>query len=187
MRPIALSLAALAGLSIAATSAHAQITVGFVTSLSGPAASIGLNYEKGMNAAYAYQDKIDGVTIKLIKLDDGSDPSAATQNARKLVQQDHVDIMIGTSSAPGTNAMLSVANELKVPFVGISPVNLPIPKEGHPWGIAIPQTPRLMVKIIADRMKREGIKTTGFIGFSDSRAISSIMALSRLKRTATPR
>ena len=168
MRPIALSLAALAGLSIAVTSAHAQITVGFVTSLSGPAASIGLNYEKGMNAAYAYQDRIDGVTIKLIKLDDGSDPSAATQNARKLVQQDHVDIMIGTSSAPGTNAMLSVANELKVPFVGISPVNLPIPKEGHPWGIAIPQTPRLMVKVIADRMKREGIKTTGFIGFSNS-------------------
>jgi branched-chain amino acid transport system substrate-binding protein len=168
MRRLTLSLATLAGLTLAATSAQAQITVGFVTSLSGPAASIGVNYEKGMNAAYAYQDKIDGVNIKLIKLDDGSDPSTATQNARKLVQEDHVDIMIGTSSAPGTNAMLSVANELKVPFIGISPVNLPIPKQGHPWGIAVPQTPRLMVKVIADRMKREGIKTTGFIGFSDA-------------------
>lgn len=168
MRYFAFGLAAAAGLSFAASAAHAEVTVGFVTSLSGPASSIGINYEKGMNAAFAYLNEVGGQKIKLIKLDDGSDPSAATQAARKLVQQDHVDILIGTSSAPATNAMLGIANELKVPFIGISPVNLPIPKEGHPWGIAIPQTPTLMVKVIADRMHREGIKTAGFIGFSDS-------------------
>jgi branched-chain amino acid transport system substrate-binding protein len=168
MRHLAFGLAAVAGLSLAVTTAHAEITVGFVTSLSGPASSIGINYEKGMNAAYAYLNEMDGQKIKLIKLDDGSDPSAATQAARKLVQQDHVDLLIGTSSSPATNAMLGVANELHVPFIGISPVNLPIPKDGHPWGIAVPQTPTLMVKVIADRMHREGIKTAGFIGFSDS-------------------
>jgi branched-chain amino acid transport system substrate-binding protein len=152
----------------AATAADAaDITVGFVTSLSGPASSIGVNYDKGMKAAYAYQRTAGGKPIRLVSLDDGSDPSAATQNARKLVQQDHVDIMIGTSSAPGTNAMLAVANELKVPFIAISPVNLPVPT-GQPWGIAMPQTPALMVKVIADRMKRDGIKTAGYIGFSDS-------------------
>jgi len=168
MKRVALGLAALA-LTFSATAASAQdITVGFVTSLSGPASSIGLNYEKGINAAYAYQAEVDGHKINLVKLDDGSDPSAATQNARKLVQQNHVDIMIGTSSAPGTNAMLTVANELKVPFIGVSPVNVKIPEEGHPWGIAVPQTPNLMVKVIADRMKREGVKTVGFIGFTDS-------------------
>jgi branched-chain amino acid transport system substrate-binding protein len=168
MRHLAFGLAAAAGLSFAASAAHAEITVGFVTSLSGPASSIGTNYEKGINAAYAYLNEVGGEKIRLIKLDDGSDPSAATQAARKLVQQDHVDLLIGTSSSPATNAMLGVANELKVPFIGISPVNLPIPKEGHPWGIAVPQTPTLMVKVIADRMHREGIKTAGFIGFSDS-------------------
>jgi len=156
-------------LTLGATAASAQdITVGFVTSLSGPASSIGLNYEKGINAAYAYQAEVDGHKINLVKLDDGSDPSAATQNARKLVEQNHVDLMIGTSSAPGTNAMLTVANELKVPFIGVSPVNVKIPDQGHPWGIAVPQTPNLMVKVIADRMKREGVKTVGFIGFTDS-------------------
>ena len=108
MRRLALGLAAFAGLSFGATAASAQdITVGFVTSLSGPASSIGLNYEKGINAAYAYQAEVDGHKINLVKLDDGSDPSAATQNARKLVEQNHVDLMIGTSSAPGTNAMLT--------------------------------------------------------------------------------
>jgi branched-chain amino acid transport system substrate-binding protein len=162
--PVAVTMAMI----VAAVEAQAaDITVGFVTSLSGPASSIGLNYEKGMKAAYAYQSAVGGKQIRLIKLDDGSDPSAAAQNARKLVQQDNVDFMIGTSSATGTNAMLAVANELKVPFAAISPVNLPVPA-GQPWGIAMPQTPALMVKVIAERMKRAGIKTVGYIGFSDS-------------------
>jgi branched-chain amino acid transport system substrate-binding protein len=162
---LCLSLSAVA---IAATAARAaDLTVGFVTSLSGPASSIGLNYDKGMKAAYAYQSSVAGRPIRVIKLDDGSDPSASTQNARKLVQQDHVDFMMGTASAPGTNAMLAVANEQKVPFAGISPVNLPLPA-AQPWGIAMPQTPTLMVKVIADRMKRDGIRTAGYIGFSDS-------------------
>jgi branched-chain amino acid transport system substrate-binding protein len=168
VRKLALTFAVSAALTIAATAARAaDITVGFVTSLSGPASSIGVNYDKGMKAAYAWQSSVGGKKIKLINLDDGSDPSAATQNARKLVQQDNVDFMIGTSSATGTNAMLAVANELKVPLAAISPVNLPIPG-GQPWAIAMPQTPALMVKVIADRMKRAGVKTAGYIGFSDS-------------------
>jgi branched-chain amino acid transport system substrate-binding protein len=168
MNKLTLGFAAFAALGFTATAGAQDITVGFVTTLSGPASSIGLNYEKGMNAAYAYQAEINGHKINLIKLDDGSDPSAATQNARKLVQQNKVDLMIGTSSAPATNAMLTVANELKVPFIGVSPVNVPLPTEGHPWGICVPQTPSLMVKVIADRMKRDGVKEAGFIGFTDS-------------------
>jgi branched-chain amino acid transport system substrate-binding protein len=169
MKRLVYAFAALAGAAIAATPVHAQeIKVGFVTSLSGKASSIGLNYEKGFNAAVAYKSEVDGHKIKVIRLDDVSDPSAATQAARKLVEQEKVDIMIGTSSAPGATAMLSIANELKVPLIAISPVRLAIPKEGHPWGVATPQTPSLMVKVIADRMKRDGIKTAGFIGFNDS-------------------
>lgn len=39
---------------------------------------------------------------------------------------------------------------------------------GERWGIAVPQTPQLMVKVIADHMKKEGVKTVGFIGYSDA-------------------
>ncbi|MBX6329517.1 MAG: ABC transporter substrate-binding protein [Pseudolabrys sp.] len=168
MRKHAFVLAALAGICMAASVQAQEITVGFVTSLSGKASSIGLNYEKGFNAAVSYKSDVNGHKIKIIRLDDVSDPSAATQAARKLVEQEKVDIMIGTSSAPGATAMMSIANELKVPLIAISPVLLKVPAEGHPWGVAIPQTPDLMVKVIAERMKREGIKTAGFIGFNDS-------------------
>ncbi len=168
MRKSGTRIALLAACVALSSAAQAEITVGFVTSLSGPASSIGINYDKGMKAAIAWQGKVGDQDVKVIHLDDGSDPSAATQNVRKLVQQDKVDLIIGTSSAPGTNAMLSVANELKVPFIGLSPVNLPVPADTRPWGISIPQTPALMVKVVTAKMKRDGIKTLGFIGFSDA-------------------
>src|SRR5215471_695892 len=73
----------------------ADLTVGFVTSLSGPGASIGIPYEKGILAAHAFAGKVGDTNIRLIRLDDASDPSAATRNARKLVQEEKVDVLMG--------------------------------------------------------------------------------------------
>ena len=75
-----------AGLVLAASAARAEITVGFVTSLSGNGSSIGIPYGKGIAAAYEYRKEIAGQTVRLIQLDDGSDPSTATRNARKLIE-----------------------------------------------------------------------------------------------------
>src|SRR5262249_4223309 len=97
-----LSAAIAAVVFSASASLGADITVGFVTSLSGPGASIGIPYERGILAGHAFADKVGDVKIKLIRLDDASDPSAATRNARKLVQEEKVDVLIGTSGVPGT-------------------------------------------------------------------------------------
>lgn len=146
----------------------ADLTVGFVTSLSGPGASIGIPYGRGIAAAYEYASAVDGTKIKLIQLDDGSDPSAATRNARKLVEEEKVDVLIGTATAPSTIAMVAIANELKVPMIAISPITVPPTATGERWGIAVPQPPSLMVKVVADRMTRDGVKNVGYIGFSDA-------------------
>ena len=103
----------------------ADITVGFVTSLSGPGASIGIPYEKGVLAGHAYAGKVGDVNIKLIRLDDASDPSAATRNARKLVEEDKVDVLMGTSGVPGTIAMAVVAAETKTPMISLTPSSPP--------------------------------------------------------------
>lgn len=159
----------LGGFALAAAPAHADITVGFITSLSGPASSIGILYGNGIKTAYQYRDEVSGEKIKLIQLDDGSDPSTATRNARKLVEENKVDVLIGTSSAPSTNAIAGVAAELHVPFLAISPI-LPTSglSDGERWAICVPQPAPLMIKAVTDRMVRDGVKTVGFIGFSDS-------------------
>lgn len=159
-----ISVAALVAMTPAA---HADITIGFITSLSGPGSSIGIPYGRGIAAAMAYRSEVAGQKIKLIQLDDASDPSAATRNARKLAEDEKVDILIGTATAPSTIAIAAVANELKVPFIAVSPIQ-PTADPATQWAVTIPQPAPLLVKIVADRMKRDGVKKVGYIGFSDA-------------------
>ena len=108
---------------LSANASAADITVGFVTSLSGPGASIGIPYEKGVIAADAFVGKVGDINIKLIRLDDASDPSAATRDARKLVEEDKVDVLMGTSGTPGVIAMAVVAAETKTPMISLTPAS----------------------------------------------------------------
>ena len=94
----------------------ADLKVGFITSLSGPVSSLGIPYEKGMKAALAYKSEIDGRKIQVVQLDDASDPSTAARNARKLIDEDKVDVIIGTAGSPGALAIAAVARETKTPL-----------------------------------------------------------------------
>lgn len=155
-------------LVLAATSARAEIVVGFVTGLSGPISSIGIPNAKGIAAGAAYRSEVGGEPIRIIQLDDASDPTAAVRNARKLVEQEKVDFLIGTSGAPQTVAMATVATELKVPMVAISPIAEPAKGEGGPWVVQIPHPQLLLAQGVVADMKKRNVKTVGFIGFSDA-------------------
>lgn len=167
MRKLAAAVTFLGGL-LAASLAHAEIKVGFVTSLSGNGASIGIPYSKGIKAALQYQSEVGGEKITVIELDDGADPSASTRNARKLVEENKVDILIGTATAPSTIAMMAIAKELKVPMIAISPVTVSEGGESDQWGVTISQSAALLASVIADRMKRDNKTNIGYIGFSDA-------------------
>ena len=65
-------------------------------------------YAKGMQAALAYKPEINGRKVQLIVLDDGSDPTTAGRNARKLVEEEKVDVLMGTSGVPAAIAMAQV-------------------------------------------------------------------------------
>jgi branched-chain amino acid transport system substrate-binding protein len=162
-----LRLAAAAAIaSLAALPAHAaDITVGLITSLTGPGASIGIPYAKGTAAGIAYQDEVNGVKIKVVQLDDASDPSTGTRDARKLIEQDKVDVLMGAGSTPTTLAITTVGPELKVPVIALAPAN--VPGEPGSWMICIPQPPPLMVAVVVDYMKKVGVKTVGYIGYND--------------------
>src|ERR1017187_6692095 len=90
----------------AATSALADITVGVTLSATGPAASLGIP-EK--NTIALMPKTIAGQTINYVVLDDATDPTAASKNARKLVSEDKVDVIIGSSTTPTSTAVLEVA------------------------------------------------------------------------------
>ncbi|MBP6900541.1 MAG: ABC transporter substrate-binding protein [Burkholderiaceae bacterium] len=148
------------------TALAADYKVGFITSLSGPVSSLGIPYQKGIQAAVSYKADIDGKKIQLIQLDDASDPSTAARNARKLIEEDKVDVIIGTAGSPGALAIAAVARETKTPLISIANANLP--GEDGAWMVTLPQPAPLMVSAVVDAMKKSGVKTVGYIGFSDA-------------------
>src|SRR6476620_9397043 len=101
MRLLKTLAAATLGTAFALNALAADLKVGFITSLSGPVSSLGIPYNKGIQAALAYKPTVAGRKVQLIQLDDQSDPSTAARNARKLVDEDKVDVLIGTAGSPG--------------------------------------------------------------------------------------
>ncbi|CAM5785974.1 ABC transporter substrate-binding protein [Castellaniella caeni] len=159
-----LTTAALITASPAANAADYK--VGFVTSLVGPVSSLGIPYQKGLKAGETFQSEIDGKKVQVITLDDASDPSTAARNARKLIEEDHVDAIIGTAGSPGAMAIAAVAREAKTPLISIAHVNLKGPDAA--WVATVPQPAPLMISAVVDHMKQAGVKTLGYIGFSDA-------------------
>lgn len=155
-----------AGLVLAANANAADLKVGFITSLSGPISALGIPYNKGAQAAMAYRSQVGGHKIQLIVLDDASDPATAARNARKLVNEDKVDVLIGTSGVPGALAIAAVARETKTPLISPTPVTVPADDNGYT--VTTSQSFPLMVSTAVEKMKQNGVKTVAYIGFSDA-------------------
>lgn len=143
--------------------ALADITIGVSLSATGPAASLGIPER---NAFTLLPTEIAGEKVKLIVLDDATDPTIATKNTRRLVSEDKVDAIIGSSSTPATAAMAEVAHESKTPLLTMSPVSLPV--ERNEWVFRTPQQNSVMSSALIEHMKASGVKSLGFIGFSDA-------------------
>lgn len=152
--------------ALATSAMAADLKVGLVTSLSGPGASIGIPYQKGLLAAEAYMPEIAGHKVQVTILDDGSDPTAAGRDARKLVEDDKVDLLIGSASVPALIAVSQVGRDAKTPIIGVAPINAD--PTVVPWLVTDAQPVPLMVKAVVERMKRNKVKTVGYIGYSDA-------------------
>jgi len=153
-------------MSLAAFAAHAQMKIGVVNSASGPVSSIGIPYNKGIAAAMVNGGVLDGQKLSVITLDDTSDPAVAARATRKLIEEDHVDVIMGSAGTPASLAMYNVASELKTPMVFLA--NGGVPGEKGEWEVTIPQPPPLMIDADIELMKKAGIKTVGYIGYNDA-------------------
>lgn len=162
MKPFFRTLMATAALALGGA-AHADINIGVSLSLTGPLSSLGIPQK---NSLALWPDSLGGKKIKLVVLDDASDPTTAVKNARKFATDDKVDVLLGSSSVPNVIAMASVALEQKVPQLGMAPFDLP--KDKGQWTFILPQPMGLMANVVADKMVADGVKTVAFLGFNES-------------------
>ncbi|WP_298290703.1 ABC transporter substrate-binding protein [Thiomonas sp.] len=150
-----------------ASAAWADIKVGVVLSETGPAASLGIPEKKTVEL---FPKEIAGQKIDYIFMNDGSDPTAAVKATKKLIDEDKVDVVIGSSITPNSLAMVDVVGGAKVPNISLAAGrNIVFPVEGNrTWVFNTPQTTGLMARAVVKNMVQNKIKTAAYIGFDDA-------------------
>ncbi|MGO4393023.1 ABC transporter substrate-binding protein [Variovorax sp. M-6] len=156
----------LCGAIAAALAAQAEVTVGVILSSTGQAASLGILEKNGVALAAAGAKE----KFKLIYVDDATDPSEAARVAKKLITEEKVDAIIGTTGTPGALAISGVAAEGRTPVISQAPANIlvqPVDAQRR-WIYKTTTNDDHEANPIFAHMKANGVRSLGFVGFSDS-------------------
>ena len=176
------ALAAALALMLSGT-VQADINIGVTLSMTGPAASLGIPQKNTIELLPA---SIGGEKVNWIVLDDGSDTTKAVTNARKLISEDKVDVIVGSTITPNSLAMREVAVDSGTPMLSLAAsaaiINPMDPKTR--WVFKTPQNDALMADALAVSMKASGIKTMGYIGFADAYGDGWLAEIKRSAQTA---
>jgi branched-chain amino acid transport system substrate-binding protein len=151
----------------AASTAAAQIRIGVTVSSTGPAASLGIP-EK--NTVELLPREIAGRKVEYIVLDDASDTTTTVTNVRKLISEEKVDAIIGSTTTPNSLAMLPVLGEgktLAITLASSSRIIEPM-DANRAWMFKTPQSDVMMATAIAESMSNAGVKSMAFIGFNNA-------------------
>ncbi len=154
-------------LSALAATAMADLNVGVTLSATGPAASLGIP-EK--NTIDLLPKTIGGQKVNYIVLDDASDTTTAVKNARKLISENKVDVVIGSTTTPNSLAMIDVAAETETPMIAMAAsARIVEPMDDKKkWVFKTPQNDAQMSTAIVESMTSNNVKTVAYIGFSDA-------------------
>src|ERR1035437_6150836 len=77
---------------------QAQLTIGVDLSTTGPNAAIGIPQKNGI--ILMSKPVIAGRKVNWVYLDDGSDPTVAVQNVKRMMSEDNVDVILGPGGTP---------------------------------------------------------------------------------------
>ena len=156
------AVATAVGLLGGSVAAQAQIKIGAILSISGPAAAMGVGYKGAFDF---FPTEIAGQKVEYIVRDDATDANTAFTIAQKMISEDHVDAFIGPSLTASDAAVAPLANQAHVPMIAMAPYDYDATKQPYTFSDAQPLT--LMVSVVFKYMQQKGIKEIGYIGFSD--------------------
>jgi branched-chain amino acid transport system substrate-binding protein len=157
------SLIAAAATLVVSGAALADITIGVILPLTGPASGLGIPIN---NQIKLWPTSIAGEKIKVIVLDDATDPTTGIKDAKRLVTEDKVDVIVGSVATPVAIPVAGIAAEAETVQLMLSPAALPPGKDT--WSFRMPQSNAVMAHAMVGHMKKQGIKTVGFLGYTDA-------------------
>ncbi len=163
MKSIKKTLVAAAAALLTAVPVWADVNIGVSLALTGPGSGLGIPMN---NQFKLFPKTIAGERINLIILDDATDPGKGVSNARRFVTEDKVDMVIGSCITTTSAAMVPVLFEARTLQLSAAPVGVPPGQDA--WMFRLPQGFSVMAHPIVEHMKKHGVKTLGFIGYTDA-------------------
>ena len=163
-------LLAAAALVTAAGAAHADIKIGAILSVTGPASFLGDPEKKTIEMYVAdinAKGGINGQQIKLFVYDDGGDPNQARTFGTRALEQDGVDALLAGSTTATTMALIPLAEDAQVPlinFAGAVQAVTPVKK----WNFKTPHTDLMACEKIFEDLKKRGLTKVGMISGKDA-------------------
>jgi branched-chain amino acid transport system substrate-binding protein len=154
-------------LGLGSAAAQAQVRIGVITSATGPTAVVGIPQK---NTVALLPRQIAGQDVEYTYFDDASDSTQTIALLKKLLNEQHVDAVIGPSGSPNALGALQFIAETKTPMlapVGTAAVVLPMDEQKR-WVFKTTQNDDLICQALVAHMVKKGVKTVGFIGLADA-------------------
>jgi branched-chain amino acid transport system substrate-binding protein len=172
MKPLKASFGALGAAAImltAAGAASAEVKIGAVLSVTGPASFLG-DPEKRTLEIYVddinAKGGVNGEKLKLIVYDDGGDANNARTFATRLVEEDNVFAMVGGTTTGATLAMIPVFEDAHIPFISLAGA-IQIIEPVRKWVFKTPHTDKMACEKIFADLKRRNLTTIAMISGTD--------------------
>ena len=150
--------------------ASAQVKLGAVLSVTGPASFLGDPEKKTLEM---YVDEINakggvnGQKLQLVVYDDGADANAARTFATRLVEEDKVVAMVGGTTTGATLAMMPVFEEAQIPLISLAGA-IQIIEPVRKWVFKTPHTDKMACEKIFADLKQRNLTTVALISGTDA-------------------
>jgi branched-chain amino acid transport system substrate-binding protein len=161
------------GLAILLAGEHnagAQIKIGSVLSVTGPASFLG---EPEKRTLEIYVDEINakggvnGQRLALVVYDDSADANNARTFATRLVEEDKVAVMVGGTTTGATLAMIPVFEDAQMPFISLAGA-IQIIEPVRKWVFKTPHTDKMACEKIFADLKQRKLTTIALISGTDA-------------------
>ena len=166
-----LALGAALAMGTLAAQAAEPIKIGSVLSVTGPAAFLGDPELKTLQLYVEELNKNGGVLgrpLQLVHYDDGSDANKANGFAKRLIDDDKVDILVGGTTTGSTMSMVPLAEKAQIPFISLAGAVV-IVEPVKKWVFKTPHTDRMAAEKVFEDMKKRSLtkvallsETSGF-------------------------
>ena len=150
---------------LTAGEAAAQIRIGSVLSITGPASFLGDPEDKTLRM---YVDRINaeggvnGEQLELIVYDSEGDANKARTLATRLIEDDEIVAMVGGSTTGTTMAMVPLFEDAEIPFISLAG-GIVIIEPVNPFVFKTPHTDRMACEKVFQDMQARGLSRVGLI------------------------